>query len=329
MMKKLMTGLLAALMILSLAACGGNSTPSSTPASTPASDAPSGSDPAPDAPSSQPDAVPVGDDIVMPIYPDASVYDAAAVDAEIKELAAKVTTITPGKIVLGTSADYSPYEFHILDNGVDKIVGFDIALAQAIADELGAELEIHDIPFDSILLELGNGSVDIAIAGFTPTPERLAAIDMSHLYELQSQSMLVRKADLGKFTSYADFVAGTTVGAQTTSIQEELALEVTPEAAHTSLQAIPSLVMELMGEKVDGVVMETAVAEGYVKAQPDDLAILCEIPYDSNGKGVAIKKGNTDMLNFVNAVVTKVVCNGDMAKFIDDANAISDQSISG
>lgn len=74
--------------------------------------------------------------------------------------------------------------------------------------------------------------------------------------------------------------------------------------------------------------METAVAEGYVKAQ-DDLAILCEVPYDSNGKGVVVKKGNTDLLNFVNAVVTKVVCNGDMQKFIDEANAIADQSISG
>ena len=70
-------------------------------------------------------------------------------------------------------------------------------------------------------------------------------------------------------------------------------------------------------------------SEGYVKAQPDDLAILCEIPYDSNGKGVAVKKGNEDLLNFVNAVVTKVVCNGDMEKFINDANAISDQAIGG
>ena len=74
--------------------------------------------------------------------------------------------------------------------------------------------------------------------------------------------------------------------------------------------------------------MDDAVAEGYVKAQ-DDLAILCEVPYDSNGKGVVVKKSNTDLLNFVNAVVTKVVCNGDMQKFIDEANAIADQSISG
>jgi len=215
-----------------------------------------------------------------------------------------------------------------MDNGVDKIVGFDVALAQAIADELGVELEIHDIPFDSILLEVNLGSVDVAIADFTPTPERLEAVDMSHLYELQSQSLLVRKEDVDKYKTIEDFGAGTKVGAQTSSIQEELALAKTPDADHVSIQAIPSLVIDLQSKNVDAIVMETAVAEGYVKAQ-DDLAILCEVPYDSNGKGVVVKKGNEDMLNFVNAVVTKVVANGDMQKFIDDANAISDQSISG
>lgn len=331
MMKKFFAGLLAVLMIATLAACGGNDAPAS-PAPAPSSDAPSSqpetSAPAEPASPSSESTAPAGD-IVMPTYPDAATVDLAAVDAQIKELAPKVKTVTGGKLTLGTSADYAPYEFHILDNGTDKIVGFDIALAQAIADELGVELDIHDIPFDSILMEVNAGSVDVGIAGFTPTPARLEAVDMSHLYELQSQSLLVRKADVSKYTDISSFGAGTTVGAQTGSIQEELALASTPDAAHTSLQTIPALVMDLMGEKVDGVVMETAVAEGYVKAQPDDLAILCEIPYDSNGKGVVVQKGNEDLLNFVNAVVTKVVCNGDMAKYIEDANAIADQSISG
>lgn len=326
MMKKLMTGLLAALMILSLAACGGSSAPSSTEPA-PSSAAPSSTAPAPsDAPSSQPESAAPAADVEMPTYPDAATVDLAAVEAEIKELAPKVKTVTDGKLVLGTSADYAPYEFHITKDGVDTIVGFDVALAQAIADELGVELEIHDIPFDNILMEISTGAVDVGIAGFTPTPERLAAVDMSHLYELQSQSLLIRKADLDKYKTIEDFGAGTTVGAQTSSVQEELALEKTPNAAHTSLQMIPALVMDLKGQKVDAVVMETAVAEGYVKAQ-DDLAILCEVPYDSNGKAVVVKKGNEDLLNFVNAVVTKVVCNGDMQKFINEANAISDQEI--
>ena len=327
MMKKLFASLLAVLMIASLAACGG--APANSPAPTsPASPSEPSTSAAPETSSSQPEASTPAGEIVMPTYPDASTVDLAKLDAEIKELAAKVKTISDGKLVLGTSADYAPYEFHIQENGVDKIVGFDIALAQAIADELGVELEIKDIPFDSILLAISADSVDVGIAGFTPTPARLEAIDMSHLYELQSQSLLVRKADLEKYKSIEDFGAGTKVGAQTSSIQEEIALEKTPDAAHTSLQTIPALVIDLKGENIDAIVMETAVAEGYAKAQ-EDLAILCEVPYEANGKGVVVKKGNTDLLNFVNAVVTKVVVNGDMAKFIEEANAISDQQIGG
>ena len=232
MMKKLFASLLAVLMIASLAGCGG------APANSPAPSTPSepSTSTAPETSSSQPEASTPAGEIVMPTYPDASTVDLAKLDAEIKELAAKVKTISDGKLVLGTSADYAPYEFHILENGVDKIVGFDISLAQAIADELGVELEIRDIPFDSILLAISADSVDVGIAGFTPTPARLEAIDMSHLYELQSQSLLVRKADLEKYKSIEDFGAGTKVGAQTSSIQEEIALEKTPDAAHTSLQ---------------------------------------------------------------------------------------------
>lgn len=77
---------------------------------------------------------------------------------------------------MGTSADFAPYEFHILDNGVDKIVGFDVALGQAIADELGVEFEVKDISFDSILMELNAGTIDLGIAGFSPTPERMAVL---------------------------------------------------------------------------------------------------------------------------------------------------------
>lgn len=333
MMKKLMTGLLAALMILSLAACGGNTAPSSSAEPSSATPSSSAAEPAPasseDPSSAGAESSAPASDIPMPTYPDAATVDLAKVEEEIKALAPKVKTVTEGKLVLGTSADYAPYEFHIMKDGVDTIVGFDVALAQAIADELGVELEIHDIPFDSILLEVNLGSIDVAIAGFSPTPKRLQAVDMSHLYELQNQSLLIRKEDVGKYQTIADFGAGTKVGAQTSSLQEELAQAQAPDADHVSIQAIPSLVIDLQSKNIDAVVMETAVAEGYVQAKPDELAILCEVPCDSNGKAVVVKKGNEDLLNFVNAVVTKVVANGDMQKFIEEANAISDQSISG
>ena len=326
-MKKFWSILLASMMILSMTACGGSETPASSSSSeaAPASSSEAASSEAASASSEAASSEASAETADVPTMPDVSNVDMAALDAQIDELAAKVTLANEGKLVMGTSADFAPYEFHILDNGVDKIVGFDVALGQAIADELGVEFEVKDISFDSILMELNAGTIDLGIAGFSPTPERMAAVDMSCLYYTGGQSLMIRKADADKYTGLSDFGAGKTVGAQTGSIQEGLAKEQTPEAALVSLQTVPSIIMELKSNKIDAAYIETVVAEGYVKTQ-DDLMILCEVPFDAEGSSVAVKKGNTEMLDFVNAVITKVVANGDMAKFVEEANELSTQA---
>lgn len=326
-MKKFWSILLASMMILSMTACGGSETPTSSSSSeaAPASSSEAASSEAASASSEAASSEASAETADVPTMPDVSNVDMAALDAQIDELAAKVTLANEGKLVMGTSADFAPYEFHILDNGVDKIVGFDVALGQAIADELGVEFEVKDISFDSILMELNAGTIDLGIAGFSPTPERMAAVDMSRLYYTGGQSLMIRKADADKYTGLSDFGAGKSVGAQTGSIQEGLAKEQTPEAALVSLQTVPSIIMELKSNKIDAAYIETVVAEGYVKTQ-DDLMILCEVPFDAEGSSVAVKKGNTEMLDFVNAVITKVVANGDMAKFVEEANELSTQA---
>ena len=87
-----------------------------------------------------------------------------------------------GKIILGTSADYPPYEFHALVDGKDTIVGFDIELAKEIAKDLGVELEIKDMSFDGLLAALVSGNVDMVISGMTPTEERRQNVDFSDIY---------------------------------------------------------------------------------------------------------------------------------------------------
>ena len=337
-LKKFASILLAALMVASMAACGGTTASSasseaaasSETASSSSSEAPASSEASSEADSTIADQAANQDgpeNAAGITLPDVSNIDMEALDAEIDELAAKVTTVTDGKLTIGTSADFAPYEFHILQDGQDKIVGFDIALGQAIADELGVELEVKDISFDSILMELNSGTIDLGLAGFSPTPDRLEAVDMSVLYYTGGQSLMIKKADAEKFKSFADFGAGTSVGAQTGSIQEGLAKENTPDASLVSLQTVPSIIMDLKTGKIDGAFIETAVAVGYVATQ-DDLMILCDVPYDSEGSSVAVKKGNEDMLNFVNAVITKVVANGSMDQFVAEANELQSLSIS-
>lgn len=231
-----------------------------------------------------------------------------------------------GKLVVGTSADFAPYEFHILDeNGEDKIVGFDMDLAQAIADHIGVELEIKDMNFDSILIELQAGTVDLGIAGFSPDPERAETFDFSDIYYFGGQSFAILESNKDKYTSYEDFT-GLQVAAQTGSIQADLLAENTPNASAVLLKTVPDVVMELVSGKVQGAFLETAILENYMKTYPEIIE-MCPVEYDSEGSSVAIAKGNDDLLAVVNEVIAELLESGKMDEYVAAANEISDQAI--
>ena len=131
-MKKLIALLLAAMMILSLAACGGKteSTTTAEPAQT-----------------------------TEPAQP-----------AESAPAEPKLTTVTEGKLTVATSPDFAPYEFYAVENGTPRLAGFDVALAGYIADYLGPQLEMVPIDFDGVLMELQTKNVDLGLAGLSPDP---------------------------------------------------------------------------------------------------------------------------------------------------------------
>ena len=104
-------------------------------------------------------------------------------------------------LVLGTSADYAPYEFHKIVDGKDTIMGADIQLAQRIADDMGKELVIKDMEFGNLITELNNGTIDMIIAGLTPDEERAKQVDFSDIYYSGEQVCIIRKEDADKYTS--------------------------------------------------------------------------------------------------------------------------------
>ncbi len=227
------------------------------------------------------------------------------------------------KLIVGTSADFAPYEFHILEEGKDKIVGFDMALAQAIADKMGKELVIKDMSFESIMIELQNGSIDLAIAGMSPDEKRKKVVDFSKTYYEGSQSVMINVKDKDKYKTYEDLnKKELSIGAQTGSIQADLAQTLTPNAKMVGLAQMPNIIMELKTGKIDAAFVETVIAENYEKAHPE-VMILSEVPYEAQGNAVAIKKGNEEMLNTVNEVIDEVLSNGKMAEYIEEAVNLS------
>ena len=142
---------------------------------------------------------------------------------ENKDLSPVERIKSSGKIILGTSADYPPYEFHALIDGKDTIVGFDVAIAKEIAKDLGVELEIKDMSFDGLLAALVSGNVDMVIAGMTPDEERRQSVDFSDIYYSAIHGAVIRKADMDKYGKDPASLADKMIGAQKGAIQVNIA----------------------------------------------------------------------------------------------------------
>lgn len=221
-------------------------------------------------------------------------------------------------ITVGTSADFAPYEFHKMVDGKDTILGFDMALAKQIAEDMGKELVIKDMDFNNLLTELNSGTVDFVAAGMSPDPERAKEVDFTDAYYKGGQSCMIRKEDADKYKSITDF-DGKSVAAQTGSIQEKIVQKEMSGAKIVSLLKVTEEIMQLSSQKVEGVVVETAVAEGYIKQNPDLMIAPFEVPYEAKGSCLAVKKDNTELLEALNKTIAEVTTNGKMDEFVQQA----------
>ena len=230
-------------------------------------------------------------------------------------------TLTPGVLTVATSPDFAPYEFYVVDeNGEYQLAGFDMALAQYIADYLGLQLEVIPMDFDGTLAELAAKTVDLSLAGYSPDPSRMDKMDFSEIYYTGGQSFVTVKANADKFPSLeATNDPQWTIGAQNGSIQMDLANENSPEADIVSLTKVTDIIAELIAGTLDGAYIETAVAETYAINYPD-LAVVLDVPYESEGSAVGVSKDNTALLEGVNAAIAAALADGSMDKFVAEAN---------
>jgi ABC-type amino acid transport substrate-binding protein len=296
-MKKIGTFLLILAIMLSLCACGASTGTTASPTATATTE-----------PTAAASATPVP-----------KVTAAPAADI------ADVKTITAGCLTIGTSADFAPYEFHVMENGQDTIVGFDISLAQAIADYLGLKLVIKDMDFNSLLLELQNGTIDMAIAGFSVDEERAKVVDFTDVYYTGGQSFVIQSKNADLYKSFADF-KGLSVAAQTGTIQADLLAQDCPDANQVLEANMNDIILELASGKIQGAFVETVVAQNYIKNYPT-LQIAWDVPYDSAGSAACVAKGNTALQNAANAVIAQVTANGSMDQWVVDATNLSSQAM--
>lgn len=235
-------------------------------------------------------------------------------DTSIKKIKAK------GLLVVGLSADYAPYEFHQTIKGQDKIVGFDVSMAKAIAKNLGVKLQIKEMAYDALLGALKTGKIDMIISGMTPTAERRKEVNFSKTYLEVSQVMLVNKKDVNKYKNVTDF-SGKKVAAQKGTTQADIASDQLPNAKPVLLTKFTDAILQLESGKVAGIVAESPVAKAY--AQHDKRLKVVKMNF-ATGVGttaIALPKGANALTKQVNSVIDRVKKDGSFTKWQKLANA--------
>lgn len=219
-------------------------------------------------------------------------------------IAAAKAIIANGKLVLGTSADYAPFEFHTEINGTDTIVGFDISIAQYMAEQLGVELEIVDMSFDNLLISLNKGDFDIVLAAMSSNEERAKAVDFSNEYYLSNNVILVQKQNADKYTT-KESLQGVSMAAQKGTVCETRAKELAGESSVVSLVKVQDMVSELLAGKVKAALLDKPVASGYVIMQDSlemvDIGLVAE-----EGMSVAMKKDSAGLTELVNCMLSQL-----------------------
>ena len=243
-----------------------------------------------------------------PSTPDASEPDASEPDAEKPT----ITTVTPGKLTMATNAYFPPYEYY---DG-DKIIGIDAEIAAAIAKELGLELVINDMEFDSIITAVKGGAADFGLAGMTISPDRLEEVDFSISYASGVQAIIVKEGSPIKSVDdlYADG-ANYKVGVQLGTTGDAYATEDFGSDLVTAYSKGNEAVMALIGGDLDCVIIDNEPAKAFV-ANNTGLVIL-ETSYADEDYAACIAKENTALKSAIDDAILKLTEDGTIDAIVD------------
>ena len=225
-------------------------------------------------------------------------------------------------LIMATCSDFPPYEYK---SGND-VVGIDPAVAKAIADKLGMELQIVDVSFDSILAGVQTGKYDIGMSGITVSEERKQSVSFTDPYTKSVQAIIVRKDS--PYTSSADFYTKDASGKKVTKpsfmvgVQTgttgQLYSDESPDkngfgSDHvTKYKTGADAVQALKISKVDAVIIDQLPAKSFVAAN-SDLKIL-PVPYLTEEYSIAVSKDNPELLRQVNNALNDLIADGTVAK---------------
>lgn len=220
-----------------------------------------------------------------------------------------------GTITMSTNVTFEPFEYH----SGGKIVGIDVDIANKIAAKLGKTLEIRDVEFSTLPNELSSGKCDFVAAGMSVNPDRAKNMDFSDNYFDATQSIIVLKDSPIK--SRTD-LNGKIVGVQQGTTGDDYCTDEN-HTADVHVKTVKRFnkgadaVSALITKKIDAVVIDDFPAQKFVSKNSDKLEKLSDA-LTVEHYAIAVKKGNTELLNTINSVLKDMKSSGELDKIINN-----------
>lgn len=230
-------------------------------------------------------------------------------------------------LIMGTSADYAPFEFMYKgEDGTMQYGGIDVSVGQYIAESMGKELKVENMSFDYLLPSLVKGDFDIVIAAMEADGERLKSADFSDPYYTDlPPAILVKASDAASYKTLADF-SGKSVAAQTGTTKLDIVNEQLTGANAVPLALVTDMVNELVNGKVDAILVDGAVAKQYAETNKD--LVIADASSELGAAQpycVAVAKGDPKgLLPAINAAIAKMNEENKLESFISAADALKD-----
>ena len=243
----------------------------------------------------------------------------AKADAGSAEAATEMKLITDGKLTIGTAAEYEPFEY--MEDGEYK--GFDIELAQALADKLGLELQVENVDFDTITPGVASGTkYDMGIAAITATPERKDEVDFTDSYYMDDQAVVTMKDNTAVTKDNAmDELnkEGVKIAVQSGSTAESFAKENFPNAELVPFKNATDCFSALQANQANALVTNRSVAAQMVAGQFNNEQVVKQV---STGEeyAIAVAKDNPVLKEKLNDALRELTDDGTVDSLMSKYN---------
>ncbi len=222
-------------------------------------------------------------------------------------------------LIVASNGGYPPFSYLDENSREAELTGFDIAIAQEIANDMGKTLKVENMLFEDIIPAVESGKADMAIRAITITDDRKDIISFSSSYYVTAQTVVIRKGDnrFKNIKTKEELGATIIIGVEATTTGSIAAHEIATYHPVVELHSTDEMIYELSNENVDALLTDKDIAKAIVD-KFDDRFEMISLDFEIENYGIIVAKDNHKLLTSINSTISKLINSGIYSELVEE-----------